>query len=385
MRRFILPLAFVLAGSLPAAAQERPPATPIVIAPGDASSCVLEVARGEYEAALPTCRKAAERGSDDPRVLDALARAELERGDPARAAQVWRGLMDSRGWRWGWALGLAKALWREERPADAERVLREAVRRDPSPEPRRELVAFLLSFSRWDDAAKAAREALERFPGDCSLHEALGVAEAGLGNDAVAASEIGKALEGGCPPLRWIKRGEIPHRIHRPEYRSLLRPELLAKGLASLPEGDALEHLRLLELVPDPSLAPAVGDAILHSPSAPVRLAALHLLRRLGPKGLPQWRRILTSPDIMLRKHALRMLARSDEAWLLPVLEERLEEEKAPHNLSLVRIAVARRIAARDPGRARDLLQAVPQDDPSHPLAQELLRSMAEEPRSPSD
>ncbi len=385
MRRLTFLLFLVLAGSLSVSAQEAPPATPVVIAPGDPSSCVLEVARGNYEAALPACRQAVQRGAEDPRVLDALARAELERGDPARAAEVWRELMDAHGWRWHWALGLARALWRDERPADAEDVLRDAVRRDPSTEPRRQLVAFLLSFSRWEDAAKAAREALEHFPGDCSLHEALAVAEAGLGHDATAASEIEKALEGGCPSLEWIKRGEIPNRIDRPEYRPLLRPELLAKGLASLPEGEALYHLRLLELVPDPSLAPAVGDAVLHSPHAPVRLAALHLLRRLGPKGLPQWRRVLASSDIMLRKHALRMLARSDEPWLLPLLERRLVEEKAPHNLSLVRIAVARRIAASDPGRARDLLQAVPRDHPSHALAQELVHSLGEEPPPPSD
>ncbi len=376
MRPFPILLITVLGVTGPAAPQTPPEVTAISIPAGAPSACLAAAARGDEEAALALCREAVDGGSSEPRVLNALARAELERGDPARAEKVWRRLLQTRGWRFEWALGLAKALWRQERIREAEAVLRDAVKRDPSPAPHRELVGFLMSFSRWSDAAAAARQAVDRFPGDCSLHEALGVAEAGLGKDAVAAREIRTALKLGCPPLRWLKRGEIPHRIHRPEYRRLLDPHLLAQHLASLPEGEAVSRLRLLELVPDPAVAPMVGEAVVTSPHAQVKLAGLHLLQRMGRPAQSQWRRILDSPDIMLRKHALRMLARSDESWLLPALERHLEREKAPHNLDLTRVAVARRLARTDPSRARSLLEAVPGDSPVHPLAQAVLETL---------
>ena len=360
---------------------------PVAVAAGTAGSgdergdapatrCVVAWARGETGEALAACREAAEAGVTDPRVLDVLARAELEAGDPARAEAVWRELERREGWRWPWAFGLARALWRQERTAEAEKILRDAVARDPSPGPRRELVRFLMAFSRWKDAATAAREAIERFPGDCTLHESLGVAEAGLGHDAEAARSIRKALELGCPPLRWTKEGEVPHRIERPEYRSLLDPAILARGLAALPEGEALHRLRLLELVAVSGIAPDLGDAALESSSAPVKLLAMHILLKLGDAAGPQWARILSSSDLMLRKHALRMLARRNDPALVPLLERRLREEKAPHNLSLVRIALARRIAAADPERARALLDAVPADDPSRPMAEALLAEL---------
>ncbi len=345
-----------------------------------AARCVVATAQGEFASALEPCREAAEGGALDVHVLEAAARAELEAGDPARSEAIWRRLIDAHGWQWPWAQGLARSLWRQERTAEAEAVLRDAVERDSSPGPARELVAFLMEFSRWDDAAEAARAALRRFPGDCTLHESLGVAEAGLGEDTRAARAIRKALELGCPPLRWTKRGEIPHRIDRPEYRKLLDPRTLVAGLDALPEGEALHRLRLLELVPDPAVAPEVADAILRSRSAPVKLLGLHILQGFGKAAAPQWEAILSAPDLMLRKHALRMIVRTDEPFLVPILERRLDEEKAPHNLGLVRIALARRIAETDPGRARKLLEAIGEDDPSLPLAKEVLARISGSP-----
>jgi len=354
-------------------AQEHPPAS-TVLPPGPASRCVLAWAQGNVTTALNACRLAVEAGNREPRVLETLAKAELEVGDPSRAEKAYRRLIETEGWQWDLADGLAQSLWRQERMPEAEKVLREAVQRDPSLGPWHELVAFLLYFSRWKDADATAREALKQFPDDCLLHEDLGVAEAGLNQDSAAAREIAVALEDGCPPLRWTRRGVIPDRIQRPEYRKLLDPEQIAEGLASLPEGDALHRLRLLELVSTPSVAPELEDAVLKAHSAPVKLAAMHLLMSFGDRAAPQWREILASPDLMLRKHALRMLAREATPGLLPVLEEHLREEPAPHNLSLTRIAVARLLlGSGQAGKARELLHMVPKDDPSYPFAEELL------------
>ncbi len=386
MRGVLLTMTILCLVPRPSLTQETPSPTPVVIEAGPASECLMATARGDMGRALAECGKAVEQGHRDPRILDALASAELQEGDPGRAAKLWRQLIEEHGWQWRWAQGLEKALWRDERPDEAERVLRDAVKRDPSPAPYRALVEFLLGFSRWQDAADIATEALRRYPDDCGLHEDLGVAEAGLEHDGKAAASIRKALALGCPALRWTRRGEIPHRIDRPEYRPLLQPAQIARGLSRLSEGDALSRLRLLQLVPDPTVAPDLGEAALHNPSPAVKLASLHLLQEIGKSAIPEWRQILSAPDLMLRKHALRMIARTDEPFFVPILEERLKKEKAPHNLSLVRIALARRIAASDPSRARTLLEAVPQDDPSHYLAAQLLEQLSggEPPAEPS-
>ncbi len=376
--RFLFGLLFALALAVPSGAQENPPgAGPLH---GDVGEeCLVAVGREDMESALSLCRAALVRGMEEPRVMAAAARAELSAGDPARAVEIFRGLEKEHGWRWEWALGLARALWRDGRPDEAEEVLEDAVKQDPSPASYGELVAFLLSYSRWPEAAKLARDAVERFPGDCTLHEDLGVAEAGMEHDPEAAREIGEAIRLGCPPLRWTRRGMIPDRIERPEYRHLLDPGVLSGDLAALPEGDALSRLRLLGLVLGPAQAPALAKAAIESGSAPVKLMALHLLLRLGDVAAPQWRKILATGDIMLRKYALRMLSREASTGLLPVLEEHLGSEPAPHNLSLTKVAVARLLLEKGKsGRAVEMLREIPEDDPSFPLAREILEKTGE-------
>lgn len=377
MRIMLALVVSVVSALVPGAARGRVQETPPGSGPlreGVAVDCLVASARGEMESALPLCREAVKQGAEDVRILEALAESEYHVGDPARAAELYRRLETEHGWRWTWALGLARSYWRDGSPGDAEGVLRDAVQRDPSVAPRRELVAFLLGYSRWAEAATEARAALKLFPGECSLHEDLGVAEAGLQRDGEAARQIGMALSLGCSPLRWTRRGEIPTRIHRPEYRKLLDPRVLSKDLVHLDEGDALARLKLLGLVLRPDEGPVLARTALESSSAPVKLACLHLLVRLGGSVADQWRLVLGSEDLMLRKHALRMLAREADPGLLPVLEEHLDVERAPHNLSLTRVAVARLLIDAGQGdRALTLLQEIPADDPGWPMAKELL------------
>jgi hypothetical protein len=91
---------------------------------------------------------------------------------------------------------LGLALLMKGAPAEAHRVLQQAIQ--VAPHPARlssEIVLALLSFGRSEEALAYARAAVERTPGDALAHDALGTALAFGGRDEEALAAFARSLE----------------------------------------------------------------------------------------------------------------------------------------------------------------------------------------------
>jgi tetratricopeptide (TPR) repeat protein len=341
--------------------------------------CHELVLAGELEAALEACHEELARAPDSMSLARLTARAEYAAGDALRAAELWRRVLTAEGWSEEAARHCARALWRGGETEAAEALFEEILDRASSLDAHSDLIAFLLSFDRWDEAASAAEKAAAEFPDHCEFVEDRGLAEAGRGRDEPAAKLFAAAVAGGCPAFRWTSRGVMPERVTQPAYRPLLQPELLVADLEKLSDRECLQRFELLRMVVTPAVAPEVAAQVLGRSTAQVRFAGLGLLADLGGKAVGSWEEILGSDDFILRKHALRRIRQLHDPVFEPVLFRHLEREELAGNRSLTLLALGELLLDGDQSnRGEILLRSIPKDDAVFPVALLSLADRAE-------
>lgn len=338
------------------------------------------LAEADDPLAVAACRDALSAQPGNVELQETLAAVEHRHGDPEHALTLWQSLLESKGWLAERARGEAMALWRTGRTAQAEAALRELVRRDPSVAAREDLIRFLLSFDRAEEAASEAESAAVVFPDRCEIQELWGEALSARADHAGAASHFSLAVELGCPPFRWTAMGTVPQNLDGPAYLALLRPNELVAGLQDLEESQVLRRFELLRHVMVSEAAPAVADQILGRRSPEIRLAGLGLLAAVGGTALDSWTRVLAADDLMLRKNALRRIGELRDPTFLSLLEAQLAREPLPGNRNLAALALGELlIDGIDTSRGRTLLEAIPEKDSSFPAARLGLSELAEQ------
>jgi hypothetical protein len=343
-------------------------------------SCAELIAAGEDLAALSACREEREYDPDSPELMRRLARLEFEVGDPYRSARLWQEIIDREGWSYEAEHARALATWRAGAPLEAETIMRQTLERSPTADSHRDLIDYLLDFSRCAEAAELAARAAEGFPSDCWFLESWGVAEACQEHDAKAAEVLAKAVAAGCPRYRWTRRGLLPSRLVRAEYRPLLQPHELVEGLRQLDDVDCQARFELLTHVMTPEVVPQVTDEVLERTRASLRFTGLGLLSQVGGRALPAWKRLLASDDFILRKHTLRRIREMDDPTFIPLVEKHLEQESLPKNRNLTRFVLGDLLlTAGESARGQALLEEIPDDDLLYPVARLQLSERAEE------
>jgi len=342
-------------------------------------TCAEAVEKGIMAAAVEPCRAELEADPDSALLIRLSAQVEFVEGDPARSAELWQQLLDREGWSDRAARGCAMALWRAGEIAAAEVLLRQRLEREASPDPRHDLVEFLLGFDRFEEAAKVAAAGSADFPDYCLFYEDQAVAAAGLGDDARAARLIAESVATGCAPYQWTTRGVLSTRFDTPAYRPLLDPAQLVEGLSKLDTSECVRRLRLLRPVLTPAQAPAVTDQVLNRRTAQVRLVGLGLLTSLGGQAAPSFARLLASDDLILRKRVLRDIREIHDPAFVPVLEQHLEREPLPGNRSLTALALGELLLDGDRAdEGERLLLGIPTDQPTYPIARLVLAAKVE-------
>jgi tetratricopeptide (TPR) repeat protein len=371
--------AALLIGGAPVTAQETLRPAPQGEQPKIEVPCREALVDADRLLAFKACRVEFE-GSEVPADLRRqVAELEYEYGDPLRAAALWKTVLDDEGWSVAAARARAMALWRGGDLDATEAAFAEDSENHPSPETASDRLAFLLAFSRWEDAEAVAEKALERFPDACTLAELLGMARAGAGRHADAAEAFETAIDGGCPPFRWTTVGPVPEVLDDPAYSPLLAVERLTAGIRETNDRDCEQRLRLLAMHPDPAAAEAVTGEILFRDKLEVRFAGLGLLTQLGATVMPSWERLLADDDFILRKHTLRRIRELGDPAFIPVLDAHLERESLPGNRNLTALALGQLLLmGDDPARGRDLLESIPGDSDLHAVALVSLADHAE-------
>jgi tetratricopeptide (TPR) repeat protein len=328
------------------------------------ASCEELVAMGEQEYALVVCRDELGEGSEDVVAIRRLADLEFRYGEPERSAELWARVIELEGWSEEAASGRAMALWRAGHREEAEALMRDNVTRGGGQPAYSDLIAFLLSFNRWSEAAELAEKALVAYPDTCGYAELWGVAEAGAGNDAHAAELFGKAVAKGCPLYRWA---------------TLLDPVKLASGLDELDDRECEQRLQLLRSVVTPGVAPQITDEVLHRDKLEIRFEGIGLLSELGSPVMDSWKRLLADDDFVLRKYALRRIRELHDPAFIPLLEEHLESEPSRRNLDLTKLTLADLLLVRgDVSRAEALVREIPSRQPEFAVGLTALADAAE-------
>lgn len=370
-------IALACAGA--ALAQEGVEPTPEPDRPLPDVSCAEAIGGDDAMLALAVCRAEFSDAPVPSELRAELARLEYQAGDPIRAADLWEQILEDDGWTAEGSLARAKALWRGGEVDRAEEVFRTTYQEHPEPGTATDLIAFLLAFSRWDEAETAALDAIEAHPDVCSLRELLGMAHAGRGDHAEAADAFEAAIGGGCPPYRWATVGPVPEALDEPAYRPLLTVERLTDGLETTDDDECELRLRLLAMHPQVKAAPAATREVLERTSLEVRFAGLGLITQLGPAVMDSWEQLLASDDFILRKYTLRRIRELQDEDFIPLLEKHLEREELPGNRHLTALTLGEvLLAGPDPERGRALILSVPEDSALRPVGLMTLADHAE-------
>jgi tetratricopeptide (TPR) repeat protein len=259
-------------------------------------------------------------------------------------------------------------------------ILRDILVRQPDQGAYRDLVSYLLSFDRADEAVKLSGEAAKLFPEDCETVEDHGVVEAELGHDEEAAKHIQRSVDLGCPPFQWTTRGVLDHRLEHPAYAELLKPEKVVQGLEQLDDQACRARLELLRPYMNVEAAPAVTRVVLERRTGHVRLAGLGLLVDLGIDALPWWEKIVSSDDFILEKHALRRIRELCDPAFIPLLDDRLQAEQTPGNRALTQLTLGELLLrAGEPQRGESLMLSISEDHGLFPVALISLADWKEE------
>jgi len=358
-------LVLVLAGAN--RAQEKSPASEA------RERCLKLMEAGQAAEALPSCREALGPAADRALRL-AAARAEFSEGDPEAAARLLEALLGEGGLSREEKVLYGRVLVRTGRTDDGEALLREALKAGPSAEAWRALLDLRLAVNGVAGAEEDLQGALQAFPADCGIRASAAALYAMLGKEGQAVAEVQAAERLGCPPLEWLRRPGMAERLDRPAFRALLRPEVLASGLAGLDDGEARLRLQLLEKAMGPEAIAPLEQDLLRRLDYGIRLREIHLLLSQREKSLPALDRLLREGDLMVRKLLLRQMALSPDPLRIPLLEAHLEREAAPGNRSLAALALAKAYGkAGRKAEAEALLRSIPEEDSLYPEARELL------------
>jgi tetratricopeptide (TPR) repeat protein len=379
LRRTLILVAcpFVVAGLC--SAQESMEPRPQSERPASDIACTEALQGDNPYAALDACRAEFDNADIPAELRRSIASLEYEHGDPLRAAALWKAILGDEGWTAEAAHARAMALWRGGDLEQTEAAFTDSATAHPSPETASDLLAFLLAFSRWDDAEAVAMQAVEQFPDACNLFELLGMARAGDGRHTEAAAAFVSAVEGGCPAFRWTTTGPVPEALDDPAYASLLSVELLTAGLRETDDRECEQRLRLLTIRPDAAAAEAVTGEVLFRDKLEVRFAGLGFLSQLGTDILPSWERLLASDDFILRKHTLRRIREINDPAFIPLLETHLERETLPRTKQLTTLVLGQALLqTEDVDRGRELLLSIPDDALVHAVALVELANHAE-------
>jgi len=342
-------------------------------------TCAEWMELGKMEQALWACRDEFEASTASDPAIERMAHLEYEYGEPERAAELCSTLIDRQGWSEPLARARALAFWRAGDLVNAEELMRQTLAKTSSEMSFNDLITFLLTFSRWDEAAKTVHLANEKHPGQCGYFELGAVAEAGRSNDAEAVSLIKKAVDGGCPPYRWTTIGSFAEKKDQEPYLSLLVPTEIVDGLRQADDRECEMRFQLLRPVITPEVAPNVATEVLLRDKMEVRFEGLGLLSRLGSRAMESWKRLLDSEDFILRKYTLRRIREIGDPAFIPLVKAHTKRDETPGNAALTKLVLGELLLkAGQPTRAEKTLRSLPQDDVLFPVGLKALADDAE-------